>query len=173
MPHLNRQLLNILFKSLLPLLVVACLGVVTARRGVHFWAAPRADEGSSPETLPGNEPSEEVAAVVRRLHEKQALAREVADGRLTLREVAARYRELDEAAPGFHWEEFRRKYPGASDEERHCREVISFVRALPPERGDGERTVAGRLESELQASTARGDLSLPGAAAGPAVTVRR
>jgi hypothetical protein len=168
MPHLNRQLLNVLFKSLLPLLVVACLGVVTARRGVNFWAAPRADEGSSPEALPGSEPSEEVAAVVRRLHEKQALAREVADGRLTLRDAAARYRELDEAAPGFHWEEFRRKYPGASDEERHCREVISFVRGLP-DRKDGEEAVAARLESELQGYVARGDLSLPGAAAGPAV----
>jgi hypothetical protein len=103
---------------------------------------------------------------------KYNVTTDLANGRLSLAEAAGRFRQLDQECPGFSWERFRTIYPGATDGERHGREVICAVQCglhLEPSRA---ATVVARLEAELQDHLARhGTLPLDGApdcaAAGP------
>src|SRR5262249_25337141 len=81
---------------------------------------------------------------------EEAVAALVA-GRMTLLEAAARYRALAQETPGYHWEQFRLGYPGASDEERHCRQVIAAVQARLRDKPDETAEVVARLEAELEA----------------------
>jgi hypothetical protein len=97
----------------------------------------------------------------RRLEAKRWLAVDVAGGRLGLLEAAARFRHLDRQQPPFAWAIFRRHYAGASDDERHCREVINWVRALARSRGEEDAGPGGRLEAGLRDLLKRGDCRLP------------
>ena len=99
--------------------------------------------------------------VARRVDAKEQVAQEVAEGRLTLAEAAARFRDMNQQLPAFAWDTFRQAYPGRSDDERHCRQVIEFVRAQVQALSMADRAVAGRLEAELQEHLDRGDLRLP------------
>jgi hypothetical protein len=84
---------------------------------------------------------------IRRIQAKVQIADEVVAGRLTLLEAARRYRPLQESAPG-GLRYLLRKYPGATEQEVLCRNVITFARGTPsmqPERA----TVVARLEAEL------------------------
>jgi hypothetical protein len=99
---------------------------------------------------------------ILRLKGKEETVQKYLDGKLTFLETAAHFRALDQGAPGFNWEEFRDAYPGDSDEERHCREVIACVRALPSSQGSsaGQETVK-RLEAELRRHLRDGTPKLP------------
>jgi hypothetical protein len=155
MSHLNRHHFHVVIRSALPLLVVACCTVAATRPGIGFWATP-----GSEETRLVSGPIEEVAAIRHRLEAKDNLGLEVACGRLTLVEAAARFRDLDEQPPRFSWEDFRRSHPGATEEERYCREVIKFVGRMLEARGVTDSPIVSRLEQELQAHLERGDLRL-------------
>jgi hypothetical protein len=81
-----------------------------------------------------------------------------AEGRLALLEAAARFAALNRSAPQFNWPQFRRAYPGASDEERFCREVIAWAEG---EAGPaGAEAARARLAGELEGGLRRG-LLLP------------
>jgi hypothetical protein len=143
--------------GLLAVLAACCLALALSR-GTDSWAPPALD-GTDPDA--GDRELDELSrAVQRRTAEKERMAAQVAEGRLTLPDAAARFRDLDRQPPPFYWDQFRHEYPGRSDEERHCREVISYVRALQdgPDRG---AAVAARLEAELRDLLDRGDLRLP------------
>ena len=78
---------------------------------------------------------------------------------VTLLEAAIRFRDLNERAPNFSWEHFRRHVSGATDEERCCRQVIQFAsRRL----GDspGRNRAMSRLEDDLQDCLRRGPIRL-------------
>jgi hypothetical protein len=149
-----------------PLAVLAaCCVALTLSRGPDFWAAPASD-GADPDA-DNQELDKLYQALRQRVAEKERLAAQVAEGRLALPDAAARFRDLDRQPPPFYWDRFRRSYPGCSDEERHCREVISYVQALRGRSGQGAVVVA-RLEAELRDLLDRGDLRLPEAPpAGP------
>ena len=103
-----------------------------------------------------------MAAVVRRRALKQAVVEELLAGRITLRAAAARFRAINEAAAAFPWDEFRRAYPGSTDEERHCREVIAQMKVLRWDRPGEMAEVVARLEAELQDCLERdGTIRLP------------
>lgn len=156
MPATKPLLRQALHAGLLVVLA-ACSLALAFSRVPDFWAAPAFDSGD-PDA--GDRERDELdRAVLRRTAEKGRLAAQVAEGRLALPDAAARFRDLDRQPPPLRWDQFRREYPGRSDEERHCREVIRYVRVLPdrPERG----AVAARLEGELRDLLDRGDLRLP------------
>ena len=94
---------------------------------------------------------------------KQAAVLDLVHGRTTLLEAAARMRDLDRAAPGFKWEQFRQAFPGVSDEERHCREIIARIPWASPLNGPTGAAVARRCEEELRDHIAHGTLHLPDA----------
>jgi hypothetical protein len=155
MVYLNRRLLGAVA------VLLACAVAWAWVHGTDRPAGPGPDDDADPEAARGRKLVEAWQGVKRRIAEKERLAREVAEGRLGLLEAAARFRDLDRQPPEFHWEAFRRTVPGASDEERHCREVIGFVRGLLLDQPGADAAVPYRLEAELRARLDRGDLSLP------------
>jgi hypothetical protein len=69
--------------------------------------------------------------------------------RLGLTDAAARFGELNAASPGAEGG-LRLLYPGASDEERCCRQVIAWVRKDLAQESPGEaERLAGALEAQL------------------------
>jgi hypothetical protein len=107
----------------------------------------------------GDTLDERRAAIRRCIAGKARVARDLIEGRRTLLEAAAAFRELQEAVPGYGWKAFRREYPGDSDDERFCRAVIRQVRYALAE---GPRAgLVERLEQELESHRQRGTLRLP------------
>jgi hypothetical protein len=94
--------------------------------------------------------------------EKRRLAGEVIAGQLSLLEAAARFRDLDERPPAACRRGLRAAFPGASDDECHCRAVLSYVREELWHRPGADPAAADRLEAELRALLERGDPRLPG-----------
>jgi hypothetical protein len=143
--------------GLLTALAACCLAVAVSR-GPDFWSLPRSGRGADPAP---DESGREVRDVARRIVEKERLAADVIEGRLSLTAAAARYRDLNEQTPPFNWETFRRLYPGASDDERHCRAVIGYVREDLRHRPGADLALTDRLDTELQDLLRRGDFRLP------------
>jgi hypothetical protein len=128
-------------------------------RDTTFLAVPGADSGPQ---APDPEWQDRRDAIEGRAAEKSALAVEVIEGHLPLPQAAATFRDLNARPPAFNWEAFRQTYPGDSDDERHCREVIQFVRQGVQLRPDADPAVVGRLEAELQGLLELGKFRLPG-----------
>ena len=101
------------------------------------------------------------ARAVDRSRQLEELSREVAAGRLSLLEGAARVRDIRLADPSVKVSHLRDTWPGASDDERYCRLTIAWVEGLPwTDRNQG-RAVVARLRAELDDHVRRGTLRLP------------
>src|SRR3954453_8614129 len=84
--------------------------------------------------LPGDRPGGDAAqapglegrmeALRRRAAARLRLGRDLIRGRVKLEEAASLAAALSRMPPPFRWEVPRARYPGASDEELHCRELI-------------------------------------------------
>jgi hypothetical protein len=142
--------------------LVAALGLfpgLAAAVGLDFWNVPATLDAMGEGMELDRRLDEEVRAARRRIAAKDEVAREAAEGRLTLREAAARFRDLDADAP----EAYRRGWccvPGAaSDEERYCRQVLGHA-AVAARGRPGQAAALRRLEAQLD--RARADLSPPG-----------
>ena len=94
------------------------------------------------------------------LEAKFQVVEELHEGRLTLHEAAAQFRDLHHPENDPNRELFRLLYKGQSDDERWCRQVISFVRGGSADKPD-LLPVADQLEAELAVDLARGPLHLP------------
>jgi hypothetical protein len=164
MPLFHRTPPNAALRAGLLAALVACCLPIAVSRGTRFWAAPWPGRGADPAAQDTDAPEDlgqHLRDVTRRVLEKERLAADLFEGRLSLTAAAARYRDLEEQPPAFNWEAFRRLYPGASDDERHCREVIGYVRADLPYRPGADPALADRLEAVLEDLLGRGDLRLP------------
>jgi hypothetical protein len=73
-------------------------------------------------------------------------------GRLTLLEAAARFQAITLSRPA-HMPVSLAGYPGGSDEERFCRQVIAYVESLLEDVSE-RRAVVVRLNCELRAHLA-------------------
>jgi hypothetical protein len=155
------------FASMAGVLLLTALGAALLQpdwaRDLGLESLPR--PGLPPAGAARSETPAEVArhvgAVDRRIAEKDRLAAEVVGGRLTLFEAAARFRRLNDddppAAP------LGAYYPGDSEEERLCRQVIAYVgarlRACAPDGADG---LLAPYEDELRRHKERhGKVMLP------------
>src|SRR5262245_44543068 len=74
---------------------------------------------------------------VRRIAERQAVVDAVVAGRMDLLQAAARFRHLNESLPEVSRDVIRAYFPGASDEERVCRQVIHWLRHRGGDRDGG------------------------------------
>jgi hypothetical protein len=97
----------------------------------------------------------------RRSEVQRRIAREVIAGRLALLEAARWCRDLNETNPEFVWSDFRKVYPGTSDDERHVRYVLALVRAELPRGTRTAKCVTAHLEAELAEQLRRGAVGLP------------
>jgi hypothetical protein len=84
------------------------------------------------------------------------------EGRCSLPEAAAAFWAWNRSVSIFHWENFRRAYPGATEGERCCRHVIQHVAGRLEDTPDRGRAVVRRLEAELEECLRRGPILLPG-----------
>jgi hypothetical protein len=122
-----------------------------------------AAEQSSTQALRRGEQLEQLSRVaVARSHLKYDIARAAIDRRLTLLEAAECYRAINRSWTRFQADEHRRLYPGNTDVERHCREVIRWVhRVLQETNPSLSQALVTQLEEELQAHLRSGFLRLP------------
>jgi hypothetical protein len=136
---------------------LACLGAAAALLAGGFYLfSGRADLRSAlsldrllREEQRHQELREELDMLSQVTAAKYALAREVADGRLSLGEAARRFRELDAGLRHFSPEEFRRRFPGRSDDERYRRQVILFAEAELDRQPERAAAVKRRLAAQL------------------------
>jgi hypothetical protein len=96
------------------------------------------------------------------LRGRAAVLDDVIAGRCSLPEAAARFWELNRSMSAFHWENFRRAYPGATNGERCCRHVIQHVVSRLEDEPNRREAVVGRLKAELAECLRRGPIRLPG-----------
>jgi hypothetical protein len=155
-----------LSRSSLVLVVLLGIGFVVASvRRSHDWHVwPPSD------VAPESDPDSDEAYNLRlrflcwSSELRHSIAGAVVSGDLTLWEAAACFRQVDtilpeDIAPG------RGPYRDGSEEERHCRHVIRFVRYSLQARMLDEG-LAVHLEAELGERVRRGDLRLPDPPAG-------
>jgi hypothetical protein len=104
-------------------------------------------------------PPEEVRLAQARITARNEVADLLLDGELTLLEAAAFFRQINDFAPEARLP-FRSIWPGASDGEKACRQVISWVhtRALDRHGLSQADVAAGWLGRELDEMLAQGDL---------------
>jgi hypothetical protein len=87
--------------------------------------------------------------LIARQTAKRKVAAELAAGRLTLVEAAARIRHLKDGPDNF-WTFIRANERGNSDEERLCRHVIGWTEATLFNRPAEAARITARLEAELK-----------------------
>jgi hypothetical protein len=129
--------------------------------GLDFWNVPAALDSLQQAVQLDEQLDDQIQAAGERSAAKNEVAEDVAAGRLTLLEGAARFRDLDASAAESYRQGWRRLAQGASDDERYCRQVLGYLAAVLRDRPDGGAAVRGRLEAELQRRLERGELRLP------------
>jgi hypothetical protein len=132
-------------------------GLVLAR-----WERPA---GSASVEAPGVNGAQDVRSQAEgarlRVEKKEGVARMVLNGQMTLVRAAREFRSLDRGWPPFNQEQFRYAYPGATEDERHCREVIAWVRIQEDDDPCLGPAVVARLERQLQVLLDKGPIHLP------------
>jgi hypothetical protein len=120
-----------------------------ASLGVDFWSLPdlarQLHEGEQRAAALDRRDR----AVLARLDEKLRLADDLLDGRKTLRQAAARFTELNAQAPVMT-EQVRSLFPGRTEEESSCRQVLDFVESETRFRNQNKRSALLRLHEELE-----------------------
>ena len=106
-------------------------------------------------------PSEQSQIVQRRVQAKNAVTDRLLEGDLTLAEAASWFRYLCDNPPQYATN--RSNWPGDSEGEKLCRHVINWVSGyLSHSRPASEiERIVSRLEEQLCALLARGDVELP------------
>jgi hypothetical protein len=100
-------------------------------------------------------------ALFRRLKRKHRVTHAVLARQVTLLEAAAYFRALNYQPPDHNWDQFRTRWPGDSDDERHCHEVIHWVYlAMTDTDPCLAEAVRANLDGELSAHLRRGPLHL-------------
>ncbi len=152
------------------LLIAAALGLTlagvsyarpawTQELGLDFWNVPPLEA-----QMRRTEQLEAVLSVrseqaLQRIAAKEELVAALLDGRLDLREVAARFKEFNGNRAAYVIT-IRRTFSGRDDDERLYRNVINFAEVALRGRADHDEAVR-RLNHELDRLLASGDYRLP------------
>lgn len=91
---------------------------------------------------------------------KKEVVEDLLAHRMNLREAASRFHELNDThgTPSW-WNDFRHRYAGESDNERHCQEVIALTHQLLENQSPAEaQSVTHRLQAEMQEQIEQGSL---------------
>jgi len=121
---------------------------LAAAVGLDLWNVPATLDAMGEGMEQSRQLDEQVRAAWRRIAAKDEVAREAAEGRLTLFEAAARFRDLDADAPEAYRRGWRCGREGASDEERYCRQVLGRA-AVAAHGRPGQAAALRRLEAQL------------------------
>jgi hypothetical protein len=130
--------------------------------GIDVWNMPELQEQIARNLREQEALDREGEVVHRRMAAKRVVVADLAAERLTLLEAAARFRDLNALSPdSLHY--VRTCYPGTTDEERLCRQVIAWTETeLHERRADDAERVVARLRAELGELLGRdGGIRLP------------
>jgi hypothetical protein len=94
--------------------------------------------------------------VLERLDAKRRLAHAVLAGRMPLAEAAARFGALNRGADGYNWGAYRAYFPGRTDDECHCLEVLAIVEAEAADDPCATTASLAVVHEELRRLTERG-----------------
>jgi hypothetical protein len=123
--------------------LIACLALI-------FWGSKGAPPAEFLLELSRRETLEQHDEVIQRVSAgKHQVTAEVLAGRLTLREAAERFRQLD-ALLDDRAGEARGLAPRARTEEERCRYVLHWVASAGPEEPARAASVVARLEEEYR-----------------------
>ncbi|MBP3959556.1 hypothetical protein J8F10_30295 [Gemmata sp. G18] len=114
--------------------------------GADVWNVAELQESLRESTDVSSQLDTEGGAVLRRIAVKEALVDELLAGRAPLAEVTTKFTELN-AARAEYLTTIRAFYPGATDQEKMARNVISFALLRAPARA--RSALAQRLDAEL------------------------
>jgi hypothetical protein len=129
--------------------------------GLDFWNAPELQARIERNLRLHDELEQKDVEVLRRIDAKETIVADLVAGRATLAEAATHFKILNAARPDYQTI-IRAVYPGATDDERICRNVIAFVEAHVTAGNRAGRGIVERLNAELQRRIARGEpLTLP------------
>jgi hypothetical protein len=130
-----------------------------------LWSSskcPPAWSSAAAQTGPTQAWEQRFADVRQRIEARRDIARRVLAHRLSLSEAARRYHRLNLGCAEFNWQRFRESFPGASDEERCCGQVLQMVEGELIHQPLKPRAVETRLlEVDLPESRSSRQLSLP------------
>jgi hypothetical protein len=109
-----------------------------------------------------DKPSEKSVVATQRINSKSRIVKQLIAGELTFLEAGAWFRYLNDNPPDCRMD-FRKRWPGASDGEKACRQVISFVQADWGYASPSEKAaLVAKLEDELKTRLAEsGVIELP------------
>jgi hypothetical protein len=115
--------------------------------GADVWNMPALKEQVRAADAEDDRLTSEDDDVLRRIAIKDAIVAEMIAGRTTLADATDRFTELNTGRPRY-LAALRDCYPGATDQEKFARNVISFAvsRVAPEERA----ALSSRLETELR-----------------------
>jgi hypothetical protein len=145
---------------------LALAGVSVARPswpadlGVDFWNVPALNARLKQHQQVAVALEYQDEQVMRRIAVKEVIVHDLIAGRISLVEAAAQFRALN-AGRRDYLSVIRATFPGRTDDERICRNVIGFVEAAVEQDEDGRYTVH-RLNEELWRLADSGTLVLPG-----------
>jgi len=131
----------------------ACL---TSLAAVVSWHAGLPGEAESVSRVL-SPPAAQSRLTAARIEAKDAVVDRLLGGEIGLVEAAARFRQLNDNPPECP-SDFRRVFPGDSDGEKACRQVIAWVQArVRSQRGQAQAEQAEKkYQRELEALLARG-----------------
>lgn len=89
-------------------------------------------------------------AFVENIEGKKRVIKATLEGRLTLHEAAAQFQNLNLLCPEYDWQNFRRLFPGRTDEERHCRQVLACLKQEAGDHSPPAYELVARLEREFE-----------------------
>jgi len=115
--------------------------------GVDVWNLPELKEQFHASAAEGDRLTSEDDEVLRRIAIKEAIISDLVAGRSTLAETTERFTELNAGRPEYV-EALRDTFPGATDQEKFARNVISFALCRAPR--DERAALSSRLEAELR-----------------------
>lgn len=133
-------------------LVAVCATVAVARpdalahAGLDFWNLPTLEQEIEDGTAAGEAIEQATLATKNRIAIKEAIVRDLVEGDIDLPQAAARFRTLN-AVYADYLPILHKLYPGRTDAECVCRNVIVYTAGLIENRPD-KREILQRLESE-------------------------
>ncbi|VTR91337.1 unnamed protein product [Gemmata massiliana] len=133
--------------------VLACFALLASQTtlarsvGADVWNVPELQSQLEESTEKRGQLDAQGDVIMRRIVVKEALIDDLLAGRTTLAEVTEKFTELN--APRAEYQTLIRvTYPGATDQEKAARNVISFALLRAP--AGARADLAERLEDELQ-----------------------
>jgi hypothetical protein len=131
-------------KQFIPLISV----VLTITAVVVFYTGRDFFMGERKATTLVVPPDPDVQILIGNMEAKDSVVADLIAGRITLAEAGGSFQTIDASRPS-HLHSFLSIYPGRSDRERMCRQVIAHVNTKLEGRPEHDAVVAG-LEADLQ-----------------------